>query len=72
MEKEELRQNGKSQTCYHCGEDCEEKLLLDDKKFCCLGCKTVYEILSENGLSSYYDLDANPGVSLKNTVANDK
>ncbi|MDH5365788.1 MAG: heavy metal translocating P-type ATPase metal-binding domain-containing protein [Cyclobacteriaceae bacterium] len=59
--------------CYHCGETCqEENLQIEDKYFCCLGCKTVYEILNENDLCGYYDIDNNPGISLNNNVSNDK
>lgn len=54
-------------TCYHCGEDCkEDKLIFDEKNFCCNGCKTVYEILKNNNLCNYYDLNNTPGASLKN------
>ena len=54
-------------TCYHCGEPCEEELIeFGDKAFCCNGCKMVYEILDENGLCNYYDLQNSPGISLKN------
>jgi Cu+-exporting ATPase len=48
-------------TCYHCGEDCEEEIIHDSKSFCCNGCKTVYEILAENQLCDYYQLDEKPG-----------
>ena len=34
---------------------------IDEKPFCCNGCKTVYEIFSENDLTCYYDLQASPG-----------
>jgi Cu+-exporting ATPase len=51
--------------CFHCGQTCEETLWLDDKAFCCYGCKTVYEILNSNNLCQYYDLDKNPGIQLK-------
>ncbi|MCU0397917.1 MAG: heavy metal translocating P-type ATPase metal-binding domain-containing protein [Cyclobacteriaceae bacterium] len=51
--------------CYHCGEPCEETLWLDNKAFCCYGCKTVYEILQENELCEYYDLEKNPGTNLR-------
>lgn len=55
-----------SSTCYHCGEDCgNENILLEDKRFCCQGCKMVYEILNENDLCQYYDIDDQAGVSLK-------
>lgn len=53
-------------TCYHCGSACEETLWLNDKSFCCFGCKTVFEILSANDLCEYYSMDANPGVQLRN------
>ena len=52
--------------CYHCGSPCEEEdILVDDKHFCCTGCKTVFEILQDNNLCTYYDLNQNAGVSLK-------
>ena len=54
--------------CFHCGQSCEETLWLDDKRFCCYGCKTVYEILSAHELCEYYDLDQNPGLQLKDTT----
>lgn len=54
--------------CYHCGEDClTESVAFDDKAFCCSGCKSAYQILDMSGLCSYYDLEANPGINLKNT-----
>ena len=53
--------------CYHCGEACEEELIsYDEKAFCCNGCKMVYEILEENDLCNYYELQNTPGISLKN------
>ncbi len=48
--------------CYHCGLPCEDALWLNDKAFCCFGCKTVFEILNENDLCEYYNLDKNPGI----------
>jgi len=51
--------------CYHCGQPCEEVRWFQDKPFCCTGCKTVFEILNENNLCEYYDLDTNPGVQLR-------
>ena len=50
------------ETCYHCGADCTNGIVMfDNKPFCCNGCKTVYEILNQNELSCYYDLDQTPG-----------
>ena len=52
--------------CYHCGETCaDDHIHIEEKVFCCEGCKTVFEILDENGLCNYYDLEQNPGLSLK-------
>lgn len=49
-------------SCFHCGSDCESHpILFDEKPFCCNGCKTVYEIFSENNLTCYYDLERSPG-----------
>lgn len=48
--------------CYHCGQSCEAALWLDDKPFCCTGCKTVFEILNDNDLCTYYTLDNAPGI----------
>ncbi len=48
--------------CYHCGSLCEkDKIQHNKKSFCCHGCKTVFEILHENGLTDYYQLESNPG-----------
>ncbi len=51
-------------TCYHCGEDItNEDILLEEKHFCCNGCKTVYEILHQNNLCGYYQLENTPGIT---------
>ncbi|WP_435355647.1 heavy metal translocating P-type ATPase [Emticicia sp. SJ17W-69] len=52
--------------CYHCGDECaDESITVEDKHFCCHGCQTVYEILQDNNLCGYYDLNSNAGISLK-------
>jgi Cu+-exporting ATPase len=52
--------------CYHCGDICKDKLIeIEEKYFCCSGCKTVYEILNQGGLCTYYNFEQNPGVSHK-------
>ena len=52
--------------CYHCGDDCGNTgIAYDSKKFCCNGCKTVYEIFSSNDLTYYYDLKAAAGSTPK-------
>ena len=48
--------------CYHCGNTCEnEAITIEEKHFCCEGCKTVYEILSENSLEDFYNLEETGG-----------
>lgn len=52
--------------CYHCHDAFEGKpILFDDKPFCCEGCKTVYDILNQNGLCNYYTIDKEAGISLR-------
>lgn len=38
--------------------------------FCCYGCKTVFEILNENDLCDYYNLETNPGIQ-RNKLSED-
>ena len=53
-----------SPTCFHCGEDCTNATVqLEEKSFCCEGCKMVYEILTANELGQYYEIDNRPGTS---------
>ena len=59
--------------CYHCGEDClTDNIRFDEKIFCCEGCKMVYQIINQNGLCTYYNLNENPGVNLRMSVRKDK
>lgn len=59
--------------CYHCGENCvTAKIKIEDKYFCCEGCKMVFSILNQNGLCDYYKLNSNPGVGLQKPVRTDK
>ncbi len=53
-------------TCFHCGEEClSTKIRLEEKSFCCEGCKMVFEILQDGDLCNYYDLEQQPGISQK-------
>jgi Cu+-exporting ATPase len=52
--------------CFHCGEESEEPIYLNDKAFCCDGCKTVFEILNLNDLCEYYQIEGYSGSTLKN------
>jgi Cu+-exporting ATPase len=38
---------------------------LEDKQFCCEGCKQVYLLLNENDLCRYYSIDQTPGIKAK-------
>jgi Cu+-exporting ATPase len=51
--------------CFHCGNEIikKDEVNFDEKRFCCNGCKTVYEIFSQNDLSCYYDFQASPGAT---------
>ena len=55
-------------TCYHCGDDCETiQYVVDDKSFCCQGCKSVYEVLSAGDLCNYYSYNEHPGATRART-----
>jgi len=50
--------------CYHCGDDClTAQYTIEDKNFCCHGCKTVFEVLSASKMSSYYSYNEHPGAT---------
>ncbi|OSZ82415.1 heavy metal translocating P-type ATPase [Chitinophagaceae bacterium IBVUCB1] len=62
-----------SAACYHCGTDCiTNSIAIDEKVFCCEGCKLVYEILNDNGLCDYYKLQSHPGLSQIKPARSDK
>lgn len=52
-----------NESCFHCGDQIQTIIIFDNKSFCCNGCKTVYDIFSENGLTSYYDIQSAPGAT---------
>ena len=48
--------------CTHCGESClNHDYKKEDLIFCCNGCLQVYNMLRENNLSTYYNLNDKPG-----------
>ncbi|OEJ99112.1 ATPase [Flavivirga aquatica] len=52
------------ENCFHCGDECRNTVISHHgKSFCCHGCKTVFDILNDNNLSYYYDLERAPGMS---------
>ncbi len=59
--------------CVHCGADCgKHPVVWNDMLFCCNGCKTVYQLLNENKLYNYYNLDDTPGIKLETTEFGNK
>ncbi len=54
-----------NKNCFHCGKEytTKEEIQFDKKSFCCVGCKTVYEIFSQNDLTCYYDFQSAPGAT---------
>lgn len=64
--------NQTSVKCEHCGSACaEEKVNRQELNFCCQGCALVYELLHENGLASFYQMEDAAGISLKNSKSTD-
>ena len=52
------------ENCFHCGDECRKTVIHHhNKSFCCNGCKTVFDILNDNNLSYYYDLEQTPGIT---------
>jgi Cu+-exporting ATPase len=59
--------------CYHCGERYSlSAIVFDNKHFCCEGCKMVYELLQDNNLCTYYNLNNAPGISQLHTATSDR
>lgn len=55
-------------SCFHCGTLCRaEGLQRGEKSFCCQGCLTVFELLTENGLTDFYKLSDAAGVRVSTT-----
>mgnify|MGYP000713567243 CR=1 FL=1 len=60
-------------TCVHCGADCgREPVVWNNLNFCCNGCKTVYQLLNENKLYNYYELEETPGIKVETTEFGNK
>ena len=47
--------------CYHCHTECLEEIEFQDKTFCCIGCKTVFQILEQGDLADFYELNKDAG-----------
>lgn len=59
------------ETCFHCGNTCTtQQISIDEKKFCCDGCLTVYQIIHQHQLDNYYCLNKAPGSLQQNRRKN--
>lgn len=59
--------------CFHCGEPCLTKnYQQEDKLFCCQGCMAVYDLLQQNQLCEYYNLNDKAGLNQKITARKEK
>ncbi len=59
--------------CFHCGVHCRATgFTRGEKSFCCQGCLTVFELLTENGLADYYQLNASAGVRINGPAKADQ
>jgi len=61
-----MAETSQKTTCYHCGEQCDTELIhTDGHDFCCHGCSTVYTLLHNTGLDTYYTIQQTPGTTVK-------
>ncbi|MBI3414143.1 MAG: heavy metal translocating P-type ATPase metal-binding domain-containing protein [Verrucomicrobia bacterium] len=59
--------------CFHCGTPCgHSRTRHGDKSFCCQGCLTVFELLVENGLGEFYELNETAGVRVNQPASQDR
>lgn len=65
--------NPEDNNCIHCGSDCgKNPVIWEEKSFCCNGCLTVYQLLNENKLYNYYNLEEQPGIKVETTAFGNK
>lgn len=59
--------------CVHCGEPCrEDTVLVDGHALCCQGCRFVYELLNQNELCQYYEIESAPGITPQHADGTDR
>ena len=59
--------------CFHCGTPCHTtQFTCDEKFFCCQGCLAVFELLTENGLTEFYQLSETAGVRVNGAERQDQ
>ena len=65
--------SGDSVPCYHCGTACyDHQWDHQDRSFCCHGCRIVYDLLNENGLSNFYRIQPQSGVRVEGDYDSDR
>src|SRR5690242_4851338 len=59
--------------CAHCGEECpNENISFSGVHFCCAGCRSVYQLINQQGLCDYYALNEQPGITQRVPLRKDK
>lgn len=59
--------------CHHCGDDClNDEIKIEEKLFCCYGCKAVHELLQHAGLKSHFEEISRTNTGLSSSKANSK
>lgn len=54
----------------HCGEACRGTSVIDQgRSFCCVGCQTVFTLLTDGGLGQFYQLASTPGTQMSKSTA---
>ena len=55
-----------AKNCFHCGDSIIGKpIIYEGKEFCCSGCSTVFQLLSQNDLGNFYAIEEGAGVKPK-------
>src|SRR4051812_1436903 len=66
-------QHSRGEQCFHCGEPVGKACFAyESKAFCCQGCLTVFQLLTENGLEEFYSMSEAAGVRITAPVGNGK
>lgn len=61
--------SGESVPCFHCGTPCpDHQWDHQDRSFCCHGCRLVYDLLNENGLTQFYRIQPQAGVRMSDAT----
>ncbi|MFA7327099.1 MAG: heavy metal translocating P-type ATPase metal-binding domain-containing protein [Candidatus Kapaibacterium sp.] len=59
--------------CKHCSSECPDNTIsLGENLFCCNGCKTVYEILHDNNLAGFYNMEDGSGALKPDSIDTDE